>query len=260
MNQLTTQQYQNSILNNLSYRQIEVLQLIYSLPGSCATTRQLATLLHNSDFPSEYKETETGKYKKYNPIKIIGQIGKVIALSNSINIPKTGKGNRTSKNYSTYIGETKVKVGLVMWDNLKEALENLRLVNNGMSNTEIYEPLPTETFQTDESDFLKEGKVIQVFTNRYERNPKARHECIKYYGCKCTVCDFDFGKFYGELAEGFIHVHHKLGLAEINSEYIVDPINDLIPVCANCHSVIHLTRPAQTLEELKNRINKNRIL
>ena len=255
--QLTTQQYQDSILNNLTYGQIEVLKLLYSLQDSSATARQLTMALHNSDFPADFKETETGKYKKYNPQKIIGQIGKAIAFSNRVTTPKTGKGDRTSKTFSSYIGQTKGKVGLVMWDNLKKALENLQLIGNGITHAEIYVPLPTETLQTDDSVLFKEGKVIQVFSNRYERNSKARLECIKYYGCKCNICNFDFGEVYGEFAKGFIHVHHKLSLAEINSEYIVDPIKDLIPVCANCHSVIHLTRPAQTLDEIKNRMNES---
>lgn len=73
----------------------------------------------------------------------------------------------------------------------------------------------------------------------------------RHYGTKCKVCEFDFGEIYGDIAKGFIHVHHKIGLAEINDKYNIDPINDLIPVCANCHSVIHLTKPAMTIEQRK---------
>jgi len=144
-----------------------------------------------------------------------------------------------------------------MWDNLKKALENLKLVTSDTDNTETFDRLPTETFQFDEPELFREGKVIQVFTNRYERNLKARLECIKHYGNRCNVCDFDFGEIYGDFAKGFIHIHHKLGLAEINKEYNINPITDLIPVCANCHSAIHLTKPAMTIEELKKYIKKS---
>lgn len=54
-----------------------------------------------------------------------------------------------------------------------------------------------------------------------------------------SVCGFDFGKFYGDEFEGKIHVHHIKSLSEINEEYEVDPINDLKPVCPNCHLALH---------------------
>jgi 5-methylcytosine-specific restriction enzyme A len=50
--------------------------------------------------------------------------------------------------------------------------------------------------------------------NAYERNPKARKDCIKYYGATCSVCDFNFADKYGNVGAGFIHVHHLKPLAE----------------------------------------------
>jgi len=137
-----------------------------------------------------------------------------------------------------------------MWEELQEALENLHLVS--IDEESSIERLPTETPQFEDSQLFKEGKVVQVFVNRYERNHQARQECVRHYGDKCFVCGFDFGETYGEIANGFIHVHHRTQLSEINEEYNVNPIEDLIPLCPNCHSVIHLTKPALTIEELKN--------
>jgi 5-methylcytosine-specific restriction protein A len=37
----------------------------------------------------------------------------------------------------------------------------------------------------------------------------------------------------------------------VRHEYEVDPINDLIPVCPNCHAMIHRRRPAYSIEEVK---------
>ena len=76
-------------------------------------------------------------------------------------------------------------------------------------------------------------------------------ECIKEYGAVCAGCGFDFGKKYGKIGEGFIHVHHKVPLSNINNEYKLNPITDLIPVCANCHAMIHQTQPVMSIEELK---------
>lgn len=83
--------------------------------------------------------------------------------------------------------------GWNMWTELQEALENLNLVS--ASSDDLIERLPTETFQFDERQFFKEGKVVQVFVNRYERSQKARLECIKNYGDNCHACGFNFGHF-----------------------------------------------------------------
>ena len=102
------------------------------------------------------------------------------------------------------------------------------------------------------SSGIVEGALRQVIVNAYERNPKARKKCIEHYGVKCSVCDFEFKKVYGEkLGSGFIHVHHILDIAQIGKEYEVDPINDLRPVCPNCHAMLHRHKPAMHPDELR---------
>jgi 5-methylcytosine-specific restriction protein A len=96
-----------------------------------------------------------------------------------------------------------------------------------------------------------EGATKKISINAFERSRKARVECIKEYGAVCAGCGFDFGKKYGKIGEGFIHVHHKVPLSNINNEYKLNPITDLIPVCANCHAMIHQTQPVMSIEELK---------
>ncbi|MBE2241535.1 MAG: HNH endonuclease [Burkholderiaceae bacterium] len=98
---------------------------------------------------------------------------------------------------------------------------------------------------------LVEGAVRQVSVNAYERNPVARARCIEAHGAVCVVCNFDFGAVYGPSASGFIHVHHIKALASIGTQYEVDPIEDLRPVCPNCHAVIHMATPARSIEEVK---------
>ena len=92
---------------------------------------------------------------------------------------------------------------------------------------------------------------------RYERNTKARKECLNYYGFGCVICDFNFEKMYGSVAKNIIHVHHLKLLSEINEKYIVDPIKDLRPVCPNCHAVIHSRRPPFGVYEVKNMISSD---
>lgn len=103
-----------------------------------------------------------------------------------------------------------------------------------------------------------EGASRQVLVNTFERNAAARSRCIAHYGTACVVCGFDFGRAYGAIADGYIHVHHLKPLSTINKEYEVDPIADLRPVCANCHSVIHLGRELRTIEEVRRMMAASR--
>lgn len=103
------------------------------------------------------------------------------------------------------------------------------------------------------SSFYYEGTKRQVTVNSYERDPKARKQCIKIHGTTCAVCGIDFEKQYGELGRGFIHVHHVVPIHTIGKDYKVNPDTDLIPVCPNCHAMLHrgLNNGARTIDELK---------
>jgi len=85
----------------------------------------------------------------------------------------------------------------------------------------------------------REGTAIRVWVNRYERSVAARKKCIAHHGCHCAACGMGFEEIYGELGKGFIHVHHKYPLSRFDGGYSVDPVNDLVPLCANCHAMIH---------------------
>lgn len=92
--------------------------------------------------------------------------------------------------------------------------------------------------KADICEFLREK-----FRSEKEMPRKARF--------KCSVCSFDFEKVYGEIGKEYIHVHHKIPLSEIKQEYKVNPTKDLIPVCPNCHAMIHRKKEYLDVEELK---------
>ena len=102
---------------------------------------------------------------------------------------------------------------------------------------------------------LFDGKVLpekfEVKATRYERSLINRALCLEYYGYSCYVCGFNFEKTYGEIGHQFIHVHHIVPVSQIGSGYIIDPIKDLIPVCPNCHAMLHRKNPPYLPEELK---------
>ena len=83
---------------------------------------------------------------------------------------------------------------------------------------------------------------------------KLKKECLEYYGAICDLCGFDFGYTYGEAYESCIDVHnHK----QVEGEEILEtthPIEDLIPVCHNCHHVIHRTIPPISVEDMRKMV------
>jgi 5-methylcytosine-specific restriction endonuclease McrA len=101
---------------------------------------------------------------------------------------------------------------------------------------------------------LQEGARQRIAVNSYERNPEARRRCIAHYGSRCSVCGFSFTEKYGEIGRGVIHVHHLKPLSEIGEEYVVDPIQDLRPVCPNCHAIIHRRSPPFSIQEVRELI------
>ena len=98
----------------------------------------------------------------------------------------------------------------------------------------------------------REGAVKWIESIRYERDPRARADALKYHGRSCSVCDFDPVEFYGrEIGERLIHVHHIVPISKIGEEYEVDPKTDLAPLCPNCHNAIHKTDPVMTPKQLR---------
>ncbi|MEI6085121.1 MAG: HNH endonuclease [Verrucomicrobiota bacterium] len=107
-------------------------------------------------------------------------------------------------------------------------------------------------------ELYPEGAQSKVTINAYERNPKARAACIAHHGHICAVCGFDFARVFGALGAGYIHVHHIVPVGKLKREYNVDPIKDLIPICPNCHAMIHRPNEALSLEELRKRIKETK--
>lgn len=104
-----------------------------------------------------------------------------------------------------------------------------------------------------EKDFY-EGNSKKVYVNQYERDPKARQACLEKKGYICEICKFDFEKKYGEIGKNAIHVHHIVPLHQTTGKYKIDPIKDLMPVCPNCHLILH-RKGAPSVEELKKIVN-----
>ena len=110
---------------------------------------------------------------------------------------------------------------------------------------------PATVGEVSEKDGYREGDVQRVTVNRYERDPKARNDCIDHHGLRCAVCDLSFEERYGDPGKDFIHVHHKRPLHQMRASNLVNPKTHLIPVCPNCHAMLHRRDPPYDVEQLR---------
>ena len=127
------------------------------------------------------------------------------------------------------------------------ALLDFLLHPHQMVNEDVYDV----DYPADD-EHLYEGALVKVMANKYERNQKARMECVAKKGYQCMVCGRDFEATYGDTGKGFIHVHHLTPISSIGKEYELNVDEDLVPVCPNCHYMLHRKDPPYTIQELKD--------
>ncbi|ADD69292.1 HNH endonuclease [Denitrovibrio acetiphilus DSM 12809] len=107
-----------------------------------------------------------------------------------------------------------------------------------------------------DSQKIYEGAKTTVTVNIYERDHDARTKCLESQGCTCSVCGFNFEQAYGLMGIDFIHTHHITPPSEIDKNYIPDPAKDLVPLCPNCHAMIHRKSPPYTIEQLRAKLRR----
>jgi 5-methylcytosine-specific restriction protein A len=106
--------------------------------------------------------------------------------------------------------------------------------------------------ELDATERYSEGTRRQIYVNAIERSGKAREACVRHHGLDCVVCGFNFGRAFGKLGERFIHVHHLVPLAVSQGGRQIDPVRDLVPVCPNCHAMIHQVTPPLEIDQLRS--------
>lgn len=131
----------------------------------------------------------------------------------------------------------------------------------GNTNDTIFKTIDKEGLYIENDAFSEqseyfEGSQKTIIVNAYERNPRLRKACIEKYGTTCNVCGFSFEEIYGSLGRDFIEVHHLIPLCTIHYGYIAS-VDDLRPVCSNCHSMLHKLNNLMTITELKQIIKTN---
>lgn len=100
-----------------------------------------------------------------------------------------------------------------------------------------------------------EGSTKDVVMQLHERSSKARQACLAHYGYNCFVCGENLRLRYSGLPMELIHIHHEIPLSSVVGANTVDPINDMKPLCPNCHAVAHARSTPYSVAELKRMLS-----
>lgn len=108
----------------------------------------------------------------------------------------------------------------------------------------------------------EEGRVLTRVHQARERNrslvAKKKKKVLQDTGrLACEACGFDFSERYGQLGKGFAECHHEKPVSDLKPGEKTK-LSDLRIVCANCHRMIHRSRPWMAVTELRQRLNSAR--
>ena len=118
----------------------------------------------------------------------------------------------------------------------------------------------------DEQTPIIEGETTLYLQKRVKRSEKLREIAIDFYTkdgkLTCECCGFSFPDFYGKKYGNYkkMEIHHKKPIYSYEDydakQVITSALENVVPVCPNCHRVIHLKKDTVLpIEELKKEIN-----
>lgn len=144
----------------------------------------------------------------------------------------------------------------------------IRRVNVPLGNRRIprlgWLDLSNGALQYDQPDLTArvEGRLSLQTHLKAERSGALRKAALTYWTTprghlRCAACDFDFERTYGARGAGFIEFHHVDPLGGTGKARNSKP-TDLVPLCANCHRIIHRRSPILDVATLRAQLRRGR--
>lgn len=134
------------------------------------------------------------------------------------------------------------------YEDVKNAIDDISAARNRIV-------LPLE-------EFVSEGRLVTKNIQVRERSNKLRAIAIEHFSrnneIHCNCCGFHFPTYYGDVyGKNCIEIHHKKPIFQYQDEsfeqQVASALENLLPVCPNCHRVIHKNHIG--CDEIANFIN-----
>jgi 5-methylcytosine-specific restriction protein A len=131
------------------------------------------------------------------------------------------------------------------------------LASSALGVLALFAAYSDESVQEIDEPGAEEGTKVIRQSIGYERKHANRIRCLNHHGYNCAVCGFSFAQQYGSLGSGFVEVHHIFTVAAMPEGYRPDPKTEMVPLCSNCHKMVHRTVPPMNPDELRQRMNQS---
>lgn len=233
----------------------EVEDICYDLPSLKPSGREREFNYYPEDLKGRviYEHLLNNQTHRWLDVNILGR-------------PETNHG-RDAANILYYLGMKSEYRGVFQGKVIHEVIEILqrkgteydeivRLLNVYSESEKLFEIVKSdiEAQQVEEGNRI-EGTKKAYLVNKYERDPKNRKKAIEIHGLNCYACGFNFEDVYGERGTDFIEIHHIKPLSKLEEAVEINPKTDLVPLCANCHRMVHRRKDnVLNIEELKKLI------
>lgn len=280
INFIKSNDFVDTTLSNTTHYMGLIIQYLKSI-------NPLSSKLPNLDTESQNKTKYRSTYNKYDESIIDELIYQFLFLAESnrsmddniINVSSNKTKGFTSWYCLQFVGITVEWKGFFQFSNLTETIHLLKINNTNGEYTRIIQALQRKVidYSISPQDFVEvneqllndidteieddipptdlvgqEGSYKLSLHKVYERDSQLRQNALLEYGLYCQICGFNFEESYGELGKGFIEVHHITPLHKLKGLSSTNSIEDLIPVCANCHRMFHRNKNnTPTPDEIK---------
>lgn len=102
-----------------------------------------------------------------------------------------------------------------------------------------------------------EGERTTREVTVFMRHPGLAKAAKEKYNNTCQACGLE-PSFYGNLGARFVECHHINELAKQGGGAVLNDIEAVTVLCANCHRMIHTKSPCLTIKELRQHIRKSK--
>lgn len=111
---------------------------------------------------------------------------------------------------------------------------------------------------------VNEGEAKIITTKTYVRSRVLREIAIEKFTergkIKCAICGYDFSENFGKYGKGYIEIHHKKPVCSYETKdvklVVNEALDNLVPVCPNCHRMLHRKKEFENKKVSYNLIKK----
>lgn len=150
--------------------------------------------------------------------------------------------------------------GMALYEKHKDALDVLtdfQLDDSGSDLKAIAAGKPVEVLN---DVAVREGQLVTRTVEYRLRSKELRDKAVQHYSycgrITCAVCCFEFGRAYGAIGHGHIQIHHLKPVSFMRGEpmNIECALQNVRPLCANCHQMAHTKTPPMTMDTLRTHV------